>query len=803
MADNTKPPSDPQLPNKKSKKAPRSLQERAKSQALTIKIPSRPDSSSDIKVSDKGPVSRAQANAERASIYTKDEKGSSPDTSLDETNALSLRYRIPKKLANLEKKDLKKLSEWLIRQLSDIETERTAFMNRLLRYRALWLDFITTGMSPVFDGAHDVHIPMAFEKIKAMHARIYQAVLGISPPFTIQPRDQIAEIQRFEKEQLLSFLILDYANEGNGWEATVDKDIWNFVADGTSVTKQPWLRDVRKFMDVEEVFKGFKNGKAEYEEKEIEKEEVIYDGPMLANVALEDFYITGKRTDTADAADLVGEKNEWSKSELIKMTRLGFFFEDEVQKIIDSDPLNAAADRNMDRSFLKQQQQDLAGIDKENSGIKRYPIVEAYCRYDIDDDGIDEELVVWIERNSGLILRLTYLERACPGATRPYVIKRYVDRPGSPYGIGMAEMLFGLNSEMDYIHNQRLDYGTIQNLPWGFVRAASGSNTAKPIRLAPGMLYPTDDPQSDVHFPQMRGGTAYGFQEEAMVTRYADNISLPPIALGSQSSQGAARTATGAAAVVSEMNTNTDIHIKRYQRGYKRNLKILDQQVTELLPLGIAVRIVGPEGRATMKRFENRKPLRFQSDYELTANSVNSNKALQRESAQSLLNMLLNPVAIQAGIVNPKNLYNAYKNVLQNSEVHNVEAYISSPEGTDTSPYSAKDELSMIYAGVQPPVYMQDRHAEKLEFYKNFESAEDFGWFSTPEHLEMYGKLKSEHAKYAQAIEAQAAQAAQSGAQNPMLVAQMAAGGGVPQGGPAQQIGDLVPNQGSNPQGVQ
>ena len=94
------------------------------------------------------------------------------------------------------------------------------------------------------------------------------------------------------------------------------------------------------------------------------------------------------------------------------------------------------------------------------------------------------------------MLRLTYLERACPGKMRPFTIKRFIDRPGSPYGIGLGEMLYGINNELDYIHNQRLDYGTLQNLPFGFIRASSELNQPKPIRLAPGTLYPTDDPIS-------------------------------------------------------------------------------------------------------------------------------------------------------------------------------------------------------------------------------------------------------------------------------------------------------------------
>lgn len=789
-------------------KTKNALKRDSKPGGLEIKVPKITRTVSDIEVSDEiksYSQSDSSEDAERASIYTADQLAAGADLSRDKENQLSLRYRIPKKLANLPKKDLKKLSDWITRQFEEIETERSEYMQRLLSYRNLWLDFVSTGMLPSFEGAHNVHVPMAFEKIKAIHARIYQAVMGIQPPFSLKPRNAVSEIQQEEKEQVLSFIIQDYANGGAGWEEVVDKDIWSFVADGTSITKHSWLRDVRKFTDVEEIFKGFKEGKEVYADKEIEKEEVIYDGPVLKQVPIEDFYITGYDVESVDSADLIGEASDWTKSELIKMTKLGFFFEDAVREVIKNEPSLPSADRLTDRSYMKSELEDLAGLNKETAGLRRYRVIEACCRYDIDGDEIDEDLVVWVERSTGRILRITYVERATPGGFRPYSIKKFINRPGSPYGIGLAECLFGLNNEIDEIHSQRLDYGTIQNLPFGFVRASSGSNKPKPIRLAPGNLYPVDDPQTDISFPKLNGGTAYGFQEEATVTRYADNISIPPIALGSQAAQGAARTATGAAALLNSVDVQLDIHIRRYQRGYKRNLMLLDKQITEMLPLGIAVRVLGADGSAILKTFQNRKPMRFNSDYELTGNSTNSNKAIERDTAQQLMQMLQNPIALQSGIVTPKNLYNTYKNMLQKFEVHNFKAYITSPEGEDASPYSAKDELSMILAGTEPPVYMQDRHQEKLAFFDAFENSEDFGWF-TPEHVEIYRKVRREHENYAEAIAAQAGQAAQAGLQNPMAAATMAAGGGVPQGAPAQQMQDLIPgatqNQSGGNQGI-
>lgn len=746
-----------------------------------------------VKVSDEAPKERGESVdkglGKPSDLNTSEEAKLKKATKTKDEFQLALRYRMPKKLVGIPKTQLKKLSEWIETQITQIERERSDFMKQLLNFRAMWMDFLSTGLPAPFEGAHDIHIPVIFEKIKAMHSRIFQAVYGMDPPFSLKPRDQVTAVQKEEKEQLLNYVIKDYANMGEGWESTVDRDIWMFVADGTSVTKQPWKKDVRKFSDVEDQFNGFKLGEPQFTEVEIEREEVIYDGPILKTVELEDFYIAGANVTSIDDADLAAERCFYTKSELVKLAQQGFFFKEAIDELLRSDPIAIDQTTTMDGTDLKEQKRDLAGVQREQTGHKVYEIFETYCRWDIDQDGIDEELVVWRARPSGLILRITYLERASPGAIRPFTVKRFIDRPGSFYGIGMAEMMYGLSNAQDYIVNQRLDFGTIRNLPFGFVRAMSGTKP-KEMKMAPATLYPLDDPQNDVYFPPMNGGTAYGFQEEEKIEQYGDKLSsISGFNLGSTATQGATRTATGAAALVSEINTNLDIHIKRYQRGYKRNLYILDKQLQQLLPLGTVIRMLGPDGKTILGQFENRKAIAFSSDFELTGNSVSSNKAIERDTANMLLTVLQNPLALQTGIVSPKNLYHVYRNLLQKSEIKDIDAFLTRPEAQEESPYTAKDELTMIYGGVTPPIYTVDRHAEKLAFFDAFEASEDFSWYG-PEQLEIYRKTKQAHMEMADAIAAQQQLAAQTAiaAAAPMV----AAGAGAPQGVP-QQVTDLAP----------
>lgn len=722
---------------------------------------------------------------------------SAGDLKLDKENALRVQYRIPKKLAALYEdnpKKLKDLSDWFFKQLISADQDRLEFFdNRLPKFRNTVLNFVTAGLQEVFEGSHNIHVPLAFEKCKAMHARIYQAIFGLDPMFSLKPRTNVAAARKEAKEQLLNFILKNYINNRQGIYSVIDQDIWNFVADGTSITRHSWSKDVRKFVTTEFEI----NEQGEEREKEVETEEVLFDGPCLETRPIENIYLIGDKYDDADSLDILADRQRYTKSDLVKKTKLGFFHADTVEHI-----LNTVTPTTFQRSDLHQTEvysflkEVTTGMQQEHkmSGIKAYDIYEVYARYDIDDDGIDEELVFWVEGHSKCIIRITYLERVGPAGKRPYVIKRFFPREGTPYAIGLGEMLFGLNNEIDYIHNMRLDSAVFQVLPFFIYRKTSSVGDQKiKMQVRPGQGIGVED-TSDIVFPKPATNLNFTYNEEQNIRSISDSVSsISPLSMGQVAGQGATRTATGTAALVAAADALIDISIKRYQQGFKKNLEIIDKQVTDLLPLGTAVRILGVDGREVYKIFNNRDALRFDADFELEANSTNSNKAIERELAATTFQNSLNPILIQTGVVGPEQIKNSYVRYLKSLEVKNIHDYVANfDEGASIPSRSGKDELTMILFGVKPEVRLNDRHQEKLALFEEFERSPDFGLFDTPEQIQMYYETKKAHQDALSAIAAQASQAAQSGIVAPLESAGIAAGAGNPTGGVAQQQSDLA-----------
>lgn len=795
-------PSLPKVVEKKS--APHAKIEQTS--LASLKASSLKDLHSSVTLENKQLSKRTQSIAADAPPKT-DKKGE-PDVSVNPNFELGLRYRMPKKLSNLPPEKLHKLAAYITNQIYISKADRNRFIDNLLSYRSKWMDFETTGLQITDLGEHDEHIPLVFEKGKAMYARLVNAILGVDPMFSLTPNKSVSEKQKQEKEDLLHWVTNQYANRSRGLKEDIDKDCWNFVLDGTSITKHWWARDIRKFVDVEEKeirpIQIDEHGNPVTEVKEVERETIVYDGPMMQSLPLEDVYIIGSNCDDIDNADLVIHRQYMTKSDIIKLSNQGFFSEEAVSKVIAHAPANPGKGASDEEANLKLQKDQLSGIERTRyeEGRAYYTIYETYLSYDIDNDGIDEELVCWMEPETRKILRITYLDRVSPNGKRPFVLKKLIHREGKPYGIGFAEMLWGLQNTTDYIANQRLDAGLFQIFPWFVFRAGSNLQVG-PQTIGPGKGIPVDD-VNDISFPRVNGNPAYGFQEESSVMQHAERITgLNDLAMGQSNSQGVGRTATGASALVNELNANLDIYIKHYQWGFSRNLKFLDKQVQELLPLGLEYRVVGMDGRAMYKRFSDRDVFNFDCDFEITGNTVNSNKAIERDTSQMLLQVLQNPIALQAGIVNPLNLYNVYKNLLRKFEIRDIDSYLTRPEAVEGSPYTALDEINMILAGVLPQIFMNDKHQEKLSVFEAFEKSPEFAYY-TEGHLPLYMETKRAHEQYASAISAQAPALNQAGGAGvaPMLQAQIAAGSGNPSGEVPNQMSDLAPmNSMAKPEG--
>jgi hypothetical protein len=146
--------------------------------------------------------------------------------------------------------------------------------------------------------------------------------------------------------------------------------------------------------------------------------------------------------------------------------------------------------------------------------------------YDIDGDGLDEDVIFWMILETKTILRARYLTQMFPSPIpmRPLAEAHLFPVPGRRFSIGVLEMMEGLHDLIKQTFDQSGDAGTIANAPFGFYKATSNVRP-EVIQLSPGELYPLNDPKNDVNFPNLGNASqAYGFNMLGLLTQMEEKL---------------------------------------------------------------------------------------------------------------------------------------------------------------------------------------------------------------------------------------------------------------------------------------
>src|SRR6185295_871754 len=154
----------------------------------------------------------------------------------------------------------------------------------------------------------------------------------------------------------------------------------------------------------------------------------------------------------------------------------------------------------------KIQKDALAGQTYGNSDVSHdsYTRLMVFARWDVDDDGLDENVVFWILKEHKLLLRARLMQEIFPSreGRRPLMSEQMIPVPGQVRGIGLLELLEQIQDSMKILVDQMIDKNTLVNTPFFFFRPASGIRP-EIIRMAAGEGYPVADPQRDVVFPSL------------------------------------------------------------------------------------------------------------------------------------------------------------------------------------------------------------------------------------------------------------------------------------------------------------
>jgi hypothetical protein len=384
-------------------------------------------------------------------------------------------------------------------------------------------------------------------------------------------------------------------------------------------------------------------------------------------------------------------------------------------------------------SEIDQQKEQKDGPEK-NSGIyaREFPdrqTLEYYGMWDVDGDGLEENVIFWVidvgGGNGGVLAKACLLSEMYPGVPlkRPIANASFIPIPNRVYGKSLDELLLSCQLATQTVFNQHIDWGTITNTPMFFYRASSGLKP-EPIYIEPGTGYPLDNPQQDVNFPTWpTKDSSYTVNTITLLQQFAERIQMfSDVSLG--------RVPTGKASALRTMGTTMSLLQQADVRGEQvlrrffvclaDTYDTMHRLNRRFLPTKKEYRVVGiPQAEEYQVIESAKEEVDFDTSFEFKGTLLNTNKQIVQQGLQQAVALLVSPLAMQAGIVTPEEVYNLFSDVLKASDL-SVDRYMKKPFMLTGPRISAEEVLAIVIKGGTPvgsPLEPPEIHMQMLMKY--------------------------------------------------------------------------------------
>lgn len=410
---------------------------------------------------------------------------------------------------------------------------------------------------------------------------------------------------------------------------------------------------------------------------DIWRREVVFDGARVNYVSLENLVVANTDPDIEKLPGL-GIRCWYSLHEYRQGLEDGFFLDhgaEENARII------ATADQKRGQ-YISQEQTDSSDAERGTDSTDAagtgptHKYLEVYRRefwwvWDSSGEeyGYDKilqpatQICAWVAPNANALLKIERLEDLNKDGKRSAVKFGFIHEPGRFYDMGLAEWVRHIQTILDAIDNQRLDAGLLTNVPWGLYKPLGGQKA--PIRIEPGMLYPSANPQ-DVNIPRWNYSPVFSMQEESLQYHYGlQQAGLGEAALGRPNTKR--QSATEFITIANALDIRTEDILERQLESLKElatRVKSLYQQFGSEERI---FRVAGEGGTQITKRFE-RDRLSGKMLLTMCGSLEFVNQEMQRKLALDMFSLLMNQILIQSQVVGPDTIYSAIKLI---AKLHN------------------------------------------------------------------------------------------------------------------------------------
>lgn len=392
----------------------------------------------------------------------------------------------------LDEDETKRAVDWLTKEYEEAEAERVVKKRKWDKWRRQAKALPETDKKEwPFPNSSNVSVPLTRINMQTLYGKMESTLARKKPFWTIKAlRDDAADRKRAEfltkyfKILADSKLDLDLARKR--------KDILK-EADliGTAWVKVPWTRTKWNFR------------KESAEDGTVRQvDAVLHDGPEMLLIPPEDVLFKGVWKSIQDAPVFFHDvRLPWHQ---VKAREAQGVYRDvdRIERWARETPNEQEVERGK-RNDLELGMEEIIDI------------TEAYFYWDVNGDGVYEDIIFSIHIESGTVLKQSYNELGI----RPFEPVPFFTEAFSIEGTGVGQACDAMQDEVDAIHNMRNDNMKVANMrmlvtkPGGFLKEKE--------QLYPGKIFKADNPREDVIPIQLGEVYPSSLQAENMTIMYS------------------------------------------------------------------------------------------------------------------------------------------------------------------------------------------------------------------------------------------------------------------------------------------
>ena len=367
---------------------------------------------------------------------------------------------------------------------------------------------------------------------------------------------------------------------------------------------------------------------------------------------------------------------------------------------------------------------------EDRQGIMRFG------RLDVNNDGLEEDVIVWILEDPKLLLKISILTEIFPGVPilRPITSTSFMTIPNRILGISNSELLESLQDVSQDAMDQHINWGELTNTPFFFYRASSGLKS-EPIYIEPGVGNPLDDPARDVFFPTWpTKDSTYSINVITILQQYIERLQMFSDASFGRVPTGKAsayRTMGTTMSLLAQGDARSEQVLRRAFAFFSDIYEFMHRLNRNFLPDKKEVRLIGvPAQGEDAYLTVDRNALDADCDWEFKATLINTNKQTLSAALTETISMAITPMAFQLGLVDAQGAYKLLRDKTKALDLDPDNYWKRPPDPMPGPKLLAEEVLSLILANEMPqggPLETPQEHLQKLV---TFTQTDQFGFFN-------------------------------------------------------------------------